>query len=187
MINDEKPTSHSSPIDENLREDDILSITMQQTRCKLPSNRPKPSGSALKHWEYAVQSDNDLWVEHSYKNKHGQDISYYCSMLTRKCQLLEPPTGAATILYQEDIAADPTLRCRVPGPLPMEQLRGLSRPGPSLHLEADAKKNAASYGTAMHGARTLIARLFPTQAFMWRGTPKGMLLQVERPGMALEL
>jgi hypothetical protein len=153
---------------------------------KQTSHRPKASGSVLKHWEHAVQSDNDLWVEHSYKNKRGRAIYYYCSMLTGKCQLLEPPTGAATVVYQEEITADPTLRCRVPGPLPMEQLRVISRPIPSLHLEADAK-NAASDGTSRRGARTLIGRLFSTRPWIWRRTPKGMLLQMERPGMALEL
>jgi hypothetical protein len=94
---------------------------MQQTRYKLPAYRPKPSGSILMHWEHAIKSDNDLWVEHYYKNKHGQDIYYYCSVLTSKCQLFQPPTGFATIVYQEGIAADPTLHCRVPGPLPKEE------------------------------------------------------------------
>jgi hypothetical protein len=136
---------------------------MQQTRYKLPAYRPKPRGSIQKHWEHAVQSDNDLWVEHSYKSKQGQDIYYYCSTRTSKCQLLEPPTGATTIVYQEEIVADPTLRCRVPGPLPMEQLRGIPRSKPSLHLEADAKRNAASDGTSRHGARTLMGWRISTQ------------------------
>jgi hypothetical protein len=91
----------------------------------------------------------------------------------------------ATIVYQEEIAADPTLRCRIPGPLPMEQLRGISRPKPCLHQEADTKRNAASDGTSKHGARSLIGRLFSTKPCFWRRTPKGMLLQMERPGMEM--
>ena len=161
---------------------------MQQYRNKLPVYRPKRSGSVRKQWEHAVQSDNDLWVEHSYKNKHGHDIYYYCSMLTSKRQLLEPPTGAATIVYQEDIAADPTLRYRVPGPLPMEQLRGIPRPRPSLHLEGGFKKNVASHGMSRSSTRTLIGRLFPIRTYIWRRTPKGILLQMEQhPDTALEL
>jgi hypothetical protein len=179
MINDDKQTSHSSPNDEKIRKDGVLSMpttcfrnssassdpnfrgeSMQQSRYKLPVYRPKRSGSVLKHWEHAVPSDNDLWVEHSYKNKHGQDIYYYFSMLTGKRQLLEPLTGAATIVYQEEIAADPTLRYRVPGPLLMEQLRGIRRHRPSLHLEGGSIKNAVSNGTSRHSARTLIGRFF---------------------------
>jgi hypothetical protein len=195
---DDKQASQSSPNDEEIRDrdDDILPITttysqqsltsynhnllgvtmMQTRRRKLPASRPKSGGRILKHWKHDVQSDDDLWVEYSYKNKHGQDIYYYCSMLTGKSQLLEPPTGAATIVYQEDIAADLTLRCRVPGPLAIEQLREVPRPRPSLHLEAGVKRNVASDGTSRRGARNF-----------WKRTPKGMLIQIERPGVVLEV
>jgi hypothetical protein len=132
---------------------------MKNTWCyKQPAYRPKPSASirthAHAHTAVQVQSDNDLWVEHSYQNKEGQDNYYYCSMLTGKSQKIQPPTGAAVTVYQEEIAVDPTLRCRLPGPLSMQEIREMPHPTPSL------------YGASRRGGiRTLVAlaRIFSTR------------------------
>jgi hypothetical protein len=49
-----------------------------------------------------VKSDNDVWVERSYRNARGRKIFYYCSVHTGRKQLLEPPTGAAVILRETE-------------------------------------------------------------------------------------
>lgn len=50
-----------------------------------------------------VQSDNDIWIERSYKTSKGRTVRYYSSMLTNKMFLLQPPTGAAYVLYEHDM------------------------------------------------------------------------------------
>jgi hypothetical protein len=130
-------------------------VTMRNTCYQQPAYRPKPSESIRKH-AVLIRSDNDLWVEHSYRNESGQDICYYRSVRTPgKSQRLEPPTGAATIVYQQDIAADPTLRCHLPGPLSMRELREVPESTPILH------------GTSRRGARTLFGRKFFSRRQEW--------------------
>jgi hypothetical protein len=60
-----------------------------------------------------VKSDNDIWVERSYRNARGRKIYYYCSVHTGRKQLLEPPTGAAVIVRETE-HRDDQLRRHLP-------------------------------------------------------------------------
>jgi hypothetical protein len=51
-----------------------------------------------------VESDNDVWVEQAYRRKKGGNMRYYVSMTTRSMYLIQPPTGAAVVLRQHEIA-----------------------------------------------------------------------------------
>lgn len=50
-----------------------------------------------------VPSDHDVWIERSYKTAKGRTVRFYYSMLTNQMALLQPPTGAAYVLYEHDI------------------------------------------------------------------------------------
>ena len=53
-----------------------------------------------------VVSDDDIWVERSYRNAKGRQVFYYCSVYTDRKQLFEPPTGAAMILRESHHVRD---------------------------------------------------------------------------------
>jgi hypothetical protein len=52
--------------------------------------------------EDIVPSDNDVWIERSYRTVKGRVVRYYTSMLSNKMVLLQPPTGAALIIYEHE-------------------------------------------------------------------------------------
>jgi hypothetical protein len=56
-----------------------------------------------------IESDGDVWVERFYFSKKGRKIFYYRSVLTNRCVLLEPPTGA-TIVFLDELDRFPYLR-----------------------------------------------------------------------------
>jgi len=106
----------------------------------VPMYSPKPISLIQKHWNHAVQSDDDVWVEHSYQSRAGGTVYYYLSTLTTKCQLLEPPTGAALIVCHAELNANPELRRELRQPLPMHKLNGIPRSKPDKQLEAHVRK-----------------------------------------------
>ena len=62
----------------------------------------------LQHMD--VVSDDDIWVERSYRNAKGRKICYYCSVHTNRKQLFEPPSGAAMILRESQHVRDEVRR-----------------------------------------------------------------------------
>jgi len=85
----------------------IASVTdnnMNNANPKVQKSRFHPRPSPSVHPEdWLIPSDDDVWVEGSYKTTTGEIVVYYRSLRTGVCQLFEPPTGAAFVLHQHEL------------------------------------------------------------------------------------
>jgi hypothetical protein len=133
-------------VDDDDEEDETFSSTTNESSLESTPPRhsltvrrgrrftPHPCKRIL-YWDNAVESDDDIWVERSYISNRGLTIYYYCSMKHGRRQLLEPPTGASTIVYQEEIARYPrAIQNFARQPMPLEDLRDIPHPKSNKQL-----------------------------------------------------
>jgi len=109
----------------------VPSINKKEKKVKMYRKKyhPIPYWKSTTFWDHAMKvGDGDIWVERRYFNRNKEPISYFCSFSDpTKCQLLEPPSGASVVVYQEywngtqfrhDRKADSNNEKSGPAPLP---------------------------------------------------------------------
>lgn len=83
----------------------VPSIKKKEKKVKMHRKKyqPLPYWKSTTFWDHAMTvGDGDIWVERRYFNRNMEPISYFCSFSDpTKCQLLEPPSGASVVVYQE--------------------------------------------------------------------------------------
>lgn len=103
-------------------------------KCPQHSFRPHASRVPLR---CDIPSDEDIWVERSYRSRTGHKIFFYCSVKTGKFQLHEPPTGAGLVIHQQELAEQPAaLQAFAKQPIPPDIMRDIKPCKISLNTKA---------------------------------------------------